>query len=210
MNPIAKLIRGDDARKSRFHTANRHLCLNLVEFARAFATAMVVLCFKRYPHRPWLVYSAVAHMDPLVRGKRVIEFGSGMSTVWFAARCREVISVEDNSKWYDAVVHRTRANNNVQVIYAASKADYLQALSRVGGKFDVVLIDGSQRIACLEAARGHLNPNGIVIVDNTDADPALSLAVERAFSDSTIRIFRGWVPGILHPNETTIVENIPF
>ncbi len=210
MNPIVKLIRADKSRKTRFHTSNGRLCLYPAEFLRAAATTFARIGLKKYSRSPWLVYSAISHIAPLVAGRRVFEFGSGMSTLWFAERCREVISVESNPKWYSSVVNHTKALGNVRVIYADSKADYLAGIAQASGKFDVILIDGLYRKDCIDLARSYLSPNGMVIVDNTDIHPDLAEAVNRLFGDSKILSFQGWVPGNLFASETTVVQSIPI
>lgn len=211
MNVIVKLVRADTSRKTRFHTSNGYLCLRPNEFVQAFVTTIARRFLKRYSSAPWLVYSATAHIAPLVSGKRVFEFGSGMSTLWFAERSLEVVSVENNPEWYFSVVSRAReqSRKNVRVIYADSRAAYLAAIDRAGGKFDIILIDGSYRKDCVEMARSYLNPQGIAIVDNTDADTSLASTVRNLFRDSSVLVFHGWVPGTLHPNETTVIESIP-
>jgi predicted O-methyltransferase YrrM len=158
---------------------------------------------------PWLVYSATSYISPLVVGKRVFEFGSGMSTLWFADRAREVISVESSLGWYNRVVNCTRGMNHVRVVYADSRSNYINAISEVGGKFDVVLVDGLYRNDCLSLVRRYLNTAGLVVVDNTDVELNLAEDVRDVFSDSEIRVFCGWAPGILHPNETTVIQKIP-
>ena len=209
MNPLSKLIRADKSRRTRFHTSNGYLCLHPAEFMRALATTVARVGVHRYSNYPWLVYSATAHIAPLVSGRRIFEFGSGMSTLWFAERCQEVVSVESNPEWYSSIANQTRTRDNVRVIYAESKAGYLASISQAGGKFDVILVDGLYRRECVQLARLYLNPNGMAIVDNTDADPELSETVKTLFGDSKIRSFHGWAPGILHPNETTVVQRIP-
>src|SRR6267142_4789790 len=50
----------------------------------------------------WYTYPAIEflqHKD--FRGKRILEFGAGQSTLWWAARASEVISFEDNQSWYE-------------------------------------------------------------------------------------------------------------
>ena len=133
-----------------------------------------------------------------------------MSTLWFAKRCREVVSVESNRAWYSAIASQARKLGNVQLIYADSKTEYLAAISEAGGKFDIIVVDGLYRTDCVELVREYLNPNGIAIVDNTDADLNLSMTVQNFFADSQILSFHGWAPGILHPNETTIIQKIPI
>ena len=97
MNTIQRLIKADDTRKTRFHTSNGHLCLSPSEFLRAFATTVNRTVFRRYSRVPWLVFPAIDYLEPLVSGRPIFEFGSGMSTLGFANRCHQVISVESDS-----------------------------------------------------------------------------------------------------------------
>ena len=209
MDRISRLIRADGARRTRFHTGNGHFCLQPVGFLRALSTTVIRLGWKKYSPYPWLVYPATAYIATLVSGRRVFEFGSGMSTVWFARRSREVISVENHAEWYNAVMKLTRDQENVRVIFAESRADYVGAIAQAGGKFDLILIDGKYRKDCVEGVRPYLTGTGVIVVDNTDVDRDLAASIKRVFGDSEIRFFRGWAPGILHPNETTVIQKIP-
>lgn len=209
MNTIQRLIRADDTRKTRFHTSNGYLCLNPYEFLRAFATTINRAVFHRYSRVPWLAFPAIDHLELVISGKRVFEFGSGMSTLWFAERCRQVISVESDSHWHEVVTQQCSHMQNVRIIHATSKEDYLGAISTVGGKFDLILVDGLYRSDCLDLARPYLNPGGLLVVDDTDTIADLSVRVKQLFSDSRIVALRGWVSGNLHPHETTMICDIP-
>jgi 16S rRNA G966 N2-methylase RsmD len=209
MNPVQRLIRADNTRKSRFHTSNGHLCLNPAEVLRSLTTTVGRVIFHRYSRVPWLAFPAVEYLEPFISGKRIFEFGSGMSTLWFARTCRQVISAESDSKWYEIIRHRSREMPNVQVIHAASKQDYLGSLSAAGGKFDLILIDGLYRDECLDRVMPHLQPGSLLVVDDTDAIPELAVKLRQMFHDRGITAFRGWVSGNLHPHETTIVRDVP-
>lgn len=210
MNAIQRLIKADDTRKTRFHTSNGHLCLNPSEFLRALATTVNRTVFHKYSDVPWLAFPAIAHLERQISGRRVFEFGSGMSTLWFAKRCRQVVSVESDGHWHQIVTERCRAMQNVRIIHANSKEDYLAAISTAGGKFDLILVDGLYRAECLDLARPYLNPEALVIVDDTDMISDLAVRTKQLFSDSRIVAFRGWVSGNLHPHETTMICDIPM
>lgn len=210
MNAIAKFLRGDQTRPTRLHTANGYLCIRPIEFFRALATTSRRLLLGQYPRLPWLAYSVISYIEPLAAQKRVFEFGSGMSTLWFSDRSREVVSVDSSREWYDRGVKGTANRRNVTLFYATTQREYLDSISRAGGKFDLVLIDGMYRPECVKIVRSWLNPGGVVVVDNTDADDDLSRAIDEEFSDSHIRKFHGLPPGTLHPNETAVIEMIPL
>src|SRR5207302_10999722 len=113
-------------------------------------------------------FCALEYLEPLTAGRRVLEFGSGMSSLWFARKCRQVISVESDSGWFRIVRQESRDLQSVQIIHAISQKDYLGALSTSGGKFDLILVDGIYRNQCLDLVRPYLEPGGLLIVDNTD------------------------------------------
>jgi len=208
MNTVQRLLRADNTRKTRFHTSNGHLCLNPSEVLRALTTTVGRVVFHRYARVPWLAFPAIQYLERLISGKRIFEFGSGMSTLWFARTCRQVISAESDSRWYEIIRRQSQAMPNVQVIHAASKQDYLAALAAAGGKFDLILIDGLYRGECLDHVMPHLQPESLLVVDDTDAFPELAGKVQQMFQGSRITPFRGWVSGNLHPHETTVVGNI--
>jgi hypothetical protein len=208
MNILSRLIKADETRKSRFHTANGHICLNPFEFMRAFVTTINRAVFHRYSRVPWLSFSAISYLEPLITGKRVFEFGSGMSTLWFAERCSEVVAVESDKDWHRIVTAQLEGVSNVKVIHAPSTEKYLGALLAAGDYFDLILIDGLYRSECLDLAKARLKPEGIVVVDDTDLIPELDAKIKQLFPDSRVMAFRGWVSGNLHPHETTIVREI--
>jgi predicted O-methyltransferase YrrM len=209
MNPLYRIIRGDDTRKTRFHTSNGHLCLHPLEIFRALGTSFNRIVFQKFARTPWLAFSAIDYLQGLVSGRRVFEFGSGMSTLWFAERCKDVVSVESNPEWYQTMSRKTEGFQNARLVFADSKETYVGAIAKAGGLFDLILVDGLYREECLDLARTYLSPGGVLIVDNTDTISGLADQIKRQYRDSDVRKFRGWVPGNLHPNETTIIEKIP-
>ena len=57
------------------------------------ATTIWLKLTGRRPETPWLGYRAVKCLDELIEPDwRILEFGSGMSTSWFARRCASVLS----------------------------------------------------------------------------------------------------------------------
>lgn len=63
-------------------------------------------------HIPWIVYDAKEWMDELLNNEmKVFEWGSGGSTLYFAKKVKEVVSVEHNKTWFDNVQHSITKNN---------------------------------------------------------------------------------------------------
>jgi hypothetical protein len=135
---------------------------------------------------PWYTYPAIEALKNWdLSGKRVFEYSSGYSTLFWAARAREVVSVEHNPVWYERI--SKLAPENAQIIFAPitqREGDYnatpetREQLKRYSeairdfGTFDAIILDGyegfSLRYQCARIARPQLSANGLIILDNSD------------------------------------------
>src|SRR5690606_2632205 len=68
------------------------------------------------------------------------------------------------------------------------------------GSFDVIVVDGRARNACLRAARKHVKPGGLIVLDNSDRSYDEGKSV---YTDCEKRTFFGLNPYQLFPGETT-------
>ena len=215
MDIVTRLLRADDSRKSRLHTASGHFAAS-PEILRSLGSTLLRVGFSRYPTLPWITYPAIRYLDGRLRGRRLFEYGSGTSTGWYADRCREIYSVENNPAWFSMIQKRLAGKPHVTLKLIASDEEFTNSISAAGGKFDVIVIDSQPaesaystiqdfRIGCLRRSLDYATADCIFIVDNTDAMPKLNEEVEKLFFGRQVQRFPGWVPGILHPNETTII-----
>lgn len=118
---------------------------------------------------PWYTYSTIAFLlSRLPPDIDVFEYGCGLSTLWWMRRARLVISVEHAGPWAESI--RLKAESNVQIIDVPSGQDevYANTIASVGWLFDVIIVDGENREACLQLAPNYLKPDGIIILDNSD------------------------------------------
>lgn len=71
--------------------------------------------------QPWLTYDAIALLTRILKDRpyaRVFEYGSGGSTLFFARRAAEVVSVEHDPKWAETVFSRLTATGIENVHYS--------------------------------------------------------------------------------------------
>lgn len=115
---------------------------------------------------PFLYFVDKKSADGQFSDARLFEFGSGQSTLWWAARVREVVSVEDSESWYQYVIKKIPENATCQ--FAPDEHRYLGSLTNGDGFFDIVVVDGSHRERAILAAKDKLTDRGVVIVDNAD------------------------------------------
>jgi hypothetical protein len=103
MNTVKKILAGNQFTKSRLHDQKGNLIdlEGLLYLPHSLSTTILRLSVGRRPELPWLGYRAIRHLEGLLEPDwKVLEFGSGMSTLWFAKRCHTVVSIEDNEQWY--------------------------------------------------------------------------------------------------------------
>lgn len=114
---------------------------------------------------PWLNFTVIDLLrDRLTADLRMLEYGSGHSTLFFAACVGRIVSVEHNTAWADEV--EPQLPDNAMLVRVDDKANYAHApLS--AGPFDVVLIDGIEREACMASADQALTPTGVVLIDDS-------------------------------------------
>ncbi len=65
---------------------------------------------------PWFTYSATKYLSEIVKSdSRVFEFGAGNSTLWWATRARDVVSVEHDPTWADQLINLKLPNVALKV-----------------------------------------------------------------------------------------------
>ena len=116
---------------------------------------------------PWFTYPAIEYLSQFdYAAKTVFEFGAGNSTVFWSERAQRVTAVENDAGWQQAVA--ARVGPNVTLVLADNEADYADAIVRTGQTFDVIVIDGWYRMACVAPALRCLAPGGMIVLDNSD------------------------------------------
>lgn len=134
---------------------------------------------------PWITYPCLGFLDERVKEDFVVfEFGSGNSTLWWARRAAKVVSCEHDPDWYAHVLARVPQNvelNHVPLDYGGLYSGHIK---KYGQFFDVIFVDGRDRVNCVRNSVGALKPGGVIILDNSDVDDyreALDLMCNEGF-----------------------------
>jgi len=122
---------------------------------------------------PWLPFEIIDRLDGLLSSSsRVFEYGGGGSTLWFASRAREVVTAEHDRDWLDMLRERTSHLENVTILSRSPAnlyADYVPAIDDYpDGHFDVVVVDGRQRVRTFERSLPKLRPGGLILLDDSE------------------------------------------
>ena len=175
MHVLERVVRADPWRKTRLHNMKGRLaparCI-LTDFPRALVGSAARELTGWRPAMPWIPYNVIRALSPLVRPTwRVLEYGAGMSTVWWAKRVRHVHSIELDEHWYQQVhlLLAQRKLDNVQLELHSKHAYTAHLDAYPDGYFDCVVVDGAFRDEVVAATlRLVRRPGGVLYLDNTD------------------------------------------
>lgn len=175
---------------------------------------------------PWWTYGAIDAVENWIavrtKNVRAFEWGSGSSTIWLARRVAEVHSVEHHAEFARMIqaelVAQTWATLDVVEpeesaaprIGSAKEGHrhldfsrYVAHIDAVGGLFDLIVIDGRAREACLVAALPHLADDGIIVFDNTLRRRYRSAI---AIAPVIVQTYGGLTPTLPYPDQTSILR----
>ncbi|MFF2451825.1 O-methyltransferase [Isoptericola sp. NPDC058082] len=124
---------------------------------------------------PWLPFQVIDRLDAVLdRSSRVFEFGGGGSTVWLARRVGEVVTAEHDPEWHALLTERTRQFAGVTVLdldMSPGLDDYVASIDAFpDGFFDLVVVDGRERVRCFHHALPKVRPGGVLILDDSQRD----------------------------------------
>lgn len=178
-----------------------------------------------YLDLPWWTFAAVQETDEFLKSRmdaRVFEYGSGASTIWLARRAASVVSIEHDRHWHAVVSQSLSAypNATLKLIepdtethadYLSEKRqwagrsfrNYVSEIDRERGHFDLIIIDGRARSACLAHAPSRLAPDGIILFDNSNRG-RYRAAIES--SGMSCRRLAGMTACLPYPDETSILR----
>lgn len=171
---LDRLVRGNALRRTRFHDEKGNLVpwSALSHLPCALITAIAKVMLGRRPVRPTISYAATRIIEQRLRPDwNAVEFGSGMSTAWLAARVGTLLSIEDNAGWAERVraILAERGLTNVRH-ELRSLAEYPRLDDIPDNHFHFALVDGSDRAGCVAAVLPKMRRDGILYLDNSDKD----------------------------------------
>ena len=118
---------------------------------------------------PWFTYPAFDFLKKhLPANISVFEYGCGAGTLWWAARAKEVVACEHNLEWYKKI--SAECPQNVKILYANLEygGEYSKTITKYQNKFDIVVIDGRDRVNCAKNCLSSLTEKGVIIFDDSD------------------------------------------
>ncbi|PCI35943.1 MAG: hypothetical protein COB60_01190 [Flavobacteriaceae bacterium] len=129
---------------------------------------------------PFIVFDAIKKLDTIISPKdKVLEFGSGNSTLWFLKKQCRITSIEHSLTWYKVLndhINPLRYDEDTldhfSYIISENKNTWKLIEEMDDESLDLVLVDGANefnnRNECIERSFSKLKKGGWMVLDNSD------------------------------------------
>lgn len=171
-----------------------------------------------------------AHLPP---NPRVFEYGSGGSTLYWLSRGADCVSIEHDPEWFEVVRKRAGTTDKLDYrlvlpekgpdtdmpVDAADPTNYASADKHFRGfnfrqyvkqidelpdeYFDLILIDGRCRPACLVHSHTKIKRDGMIVLDNADL-AYYTFGVQHILHQFTEQRFEGAIPNSTQISRTSV------
>lgn len=116
---------------------------------------------------PWYTYPFTEFIKTRLRPDfTAFEYGSGNSTLWYASRISSITAVEHEREWFEFM--KPKLSGNANVIFRERGAGYIRAVGEKDKKYQLIIIDGRDRVKSTLYAVKYLTDNGVLILDNSE------------------------------------------
>lgn len=154
---------------------------------------------------PWVTYSFIDFIkDRLNKNLSVFEYGSGNSTLFYAKHVKRVVSVEHDEAWYQKIVNQKAPNAEMIFTKLETNGEYSQKAKLLGEKFEVIIVDGRDRVNCCKHSISALTENGVLVLDDSEREvyeEARTFLKAEGFKELS---FSGISPGLFYNKATSV------
>ncbi|MCB1920873.1 MAG: class I SAM-dependent methyltransferase [Candidatus Competibacteraceae bacterium] len=174
--------------------------------------------------QPWWTFASARLVERFLAlhpGAKVFEYGAGASTLWLAQRAAQVQFVEHDPDWIQTFQPHLAGFSQIegQLITSQPSAtpqcpsgrkgyvnldfqEYVAAIAATPDRYEVIVIDGRARVACLHQALSQLNTPGLIVFDN--AGRRRYQAALRQIIQPTVHTW-GLTPCLPYPESTLLI-----
>lgn len=154
---------------------------------------------------PWVTYSFIDFIKTrLNKELSIFEYGSGNSTLFYASKVKRVVSVEHDEAWYQKIVQEKAPNSEIIFTHLEKGGEYSQKAKLLGDQFDVIIVDGRDRVNCCKYSIDALSSNGVLVLDDSEREiyeEARTFLTEKGFKELP---FTGISPGLFYNKATSV------
>lgn len=172
---------------------------------------------------PWICYDAIDFIESQIGpSPYVFEYGSGASTLFWLKHNSTIVSVEHDAEWHAVLKEQTKGDSRLDyrlaepeslpahVVPDASdpnqfhsadakheRGDFTRYVTQIDefsdASFDVVVVDGRSRTACIKHAAPKVKSGGLLVLDNSSRGRYLA-NTQPILADFELRRFGGLIP----------------
>jgi len=154
---------------------------------------------------PWVTYSFIDFIESrLLKNFSILEFGSGNSTLFYAKRVKEVVTIEGDYDWYLKI--KNEIPSNVRLIYSDSTniEEYSSTPFQLDTKYDLIIIDGANRNECVFNSVKNASKTCVIVLDDSEREE-YAPGIDSLQSNGYKRLdFWGIAPGTFFRKNTTL------
>ena len=123
---------------------------------------------------PWITYGSIIQLELLANPEwKVLELGSGGSTIFFSKRFGKVLSFETDKGWYDRVKNKLGEATNVDLRLLTVPEIEITINTHPDRYFDICLLDlglhDKYRLRLSNLVMSKIKVGGYLVVDNYDS-----------------------------------------
>tara|TARA_B110000090_G_C13393570_1_gene450382 strand:+ start:2662 stop:3372 length:711 start_codon:yes stop_codon:yes gene_type:complete len=118
---------------------------------------------------PWVTYSFIDFIkDRFKKDMIMFEYGSGNSTFYYSKKVKEVHTVEHDLGWFMKLEKAMPSNVSIKHTKLEYGGDYAKSSLNSGVKYDIVIVDGRDRVNCMINSLNAIKKNGVFILDDSE------------------------------------------
>lgn len=142
----------------------------------------------------------------LTKDIRILEWGSGYSTIYIANMVKRVTTIESNLLWYNKLLKLTNKTTNIEMFHVPFGQGYIDIIDNISKnkKYEMIIVDGFFRVKCAQKAIQYLTDDGILLLDDSNRERYKDIFIfykNNGFKELT---FSGLKPSNIQLNYTTI------
>lgn len=154
---------------------------------------------------PWMSYPFIDFIkERLNKQMSVLEFGSGQSTLFFASRVAHVVSIEHDLEWKNLLTSKLPDNVELIWVQLERNGEYCRSGLSTKKLFDIIVIDGRDRVNCTLNSISILNDNGVIILDDSERVEYYDIFTRLNQDGFKSISFSGMSPGLPDEKITTV------
>jgi hypothetical protein len=154
---------------------------------------------------PWVTYSFIDFIkERLKKQHTVFEFGSGNSTYFYAKYAGIVVSVEHDKAWFDKIQGTKPENTELIFCELVRDGDYCRMPQKLEETFDIIIVDGRDRVNCCKQAVKSVSETGVIVLDDSEREfykEGISFLKSKGFKELALT---GISPGLFYRKATSV------